>query len=101
MAERTTARGGGEPPFVLIWGATLTPGEILVAPSTDPGWAPLFLNAAGLGMAVGGRVTHGTLVAREYGLPAVASVGGETTERDGRADPCGRVRGTVDLFDRD
>ncbi|MFH5798651.1 PEP/pyruvate-binding domain-containing protein [Haladaptatus sp. CMAA 1911] len=59
---------------------SLEPGEILVAPSTDPGWTPLFLNAAGLVMEVGGRMTHGALVAREYGIPAVASVSNATAE---------------------
>jgi pyruvate,water dikinase len=52
----------------------LFPGEILVAPFTDPGWTPLFLNAAGLVMEVGGMMTHGSVIAREYGLPAVVSV---------------------------
>ena len=55
-------------------GQTLQPGEILVAPHTDPGWTPLFLNAAGLVMEVGGLVTHGSVVAREYGIPAVVCV---------------------------
>jgi pyruvate,water dikinase len=49
-------------------------GEILVAPFTDPGWTPLFINAAGLVMEVGGQLTHGSVVAREYGIPAVVSV---------------------------
>jgi rifampicin phosphotransferase len=49
-------------------------GEILVAPFTDPGWTPLFLNAAGLVMEVGGLMTHGSVVAREYGIPAVVCV---------------------------
>ncbi|MFC6837907.1 PEP/pyruvate-binding domain-containing protein [Halomarina ordinaria] len=53
---------------------TIEKGEILVAPSSDPGWTPLFLNAAGLVSEVGGRMSHGALVAREYGLPAVVSV---------------------------
>lgn len=53
---------------------TLNPGEILVAPFTDPGWTPLFINAAGLVMEVGGLMTHGSVVAREYGIPAVVSV---------------------------
>nr|WP_129116345.1 PEP-utilizing enzyme [Halegenticoccus tardaugens] len=48
--------------------------KIRVVPSTGPGWAPLFLNAAGLVSEVGGAVSHGALVAREYGLPAVVSV---------------------------
>lgn len=50
---------------------TLEPGEILVARDTDPGWTPLFLNAAGLVTSVGGRMTHGSIVAREYGIPSV------------------------------
>lgn len=49
-------------------------GEILVAPFTDPGWTPLFINAAGLVMEVGGLLTHGTVVAREYGIPAVVGI---------------------------
>lgn len=53
---------------------TLSPGEILVAPFTDPGWTPLFINAGGLIMEVGGNLTHGSVVAREYGIPAVAGV---------------------------
>ena len=52
----------------------LKPGEILVAPFTDPGWTPLFLNAAGLVVEVGGLMTHGSVVAREYGIPAVVCV---------------------------
>jgi rifampicin phosphotransferase len=52
----------------------LTPGEILVCPGTDPSWTPLFLVAGGLVMEVGGMMTHGAVVAREYGIPAVVSV---------------------------
>jgi pyruvate,water dikinase len=55
-------------------GARLEPGEILVAPSTDPGWTPLFLAAAGLVMEMGGSNSHGAVVAREYGIPAVVGV---------------------------
>ncbi len=58
---------------------TVQPGEILVAPFTDPGWTPLFINAAGLVMEVGGLMTHGSVVAREYGIPAVVAVPGATT----------------------
>lgn len=61
-------------------GAKLVPGEILVAPSTDPGWTPLFLTAAGLVMEMGGSISHGAVVAREYGIPAVVGVP-EATER--------------------
>lgn len=55
-------------------GERLQPGEILVAPSTDPGWTPLFLLAAGLVMETGGYLSHGAIVAREYGIPAVLNV---------------------------
>ncbi len=58
--------------------ARLAPGEILVAPSTDPGWTLLFLQAAGLVMEAGGAMAHGAIVAREYGLPAVVGVAGAT-----------------------
>jgi phosphohistidine swiveling domain-containing protein len=54
--------------------ALLEPGEILVAPSTDPGWTPLFLTAGGLVMEMGGAMSHGAVVAREYGIPAVVGV---------------------------
>jgi pyruvate,water dikinase len=57
----------------------LEPGEILVCPSTDPGWTPLFLTAAGLVMEIGGLITHGSIVAREYGLPAVVGISQATT----------------------
>jgi pyruvate,water dikinase len=55
-------------------GAHLEPGEILVAPSTDPGWTPLFLTAGGLVVEMGGANSHGAVVAREYGIPAVVGV---------------------------
>lgn len=58
--------------------ARLSPGEILVAPSTDPGWTPLFLQAAGLVMDAGGLMAHGAIVAREYGIPAIVGVTGAT-----------------------
>ena len=54
-------------------------GEILVAPFTDPGWTPLFINAAALVMEVGGLMTHGSVIAREYGIPAVVCVEDATT----------------------
>jgi pyruvate,water dikinase len=54
--------------------ANLQPGEILVCPGTDPSWTPLFLTAAGLIMEVGGMMTHGAVVAREYGIPAIVGV---------------------------
>jgi phosphohistidine swiveling domain-containing protein len=69
----------------------LEAGEILVAPHTDPGWTPLFLRAAAVVTEVGGALSHGAVVAREFGLPAVANVtdatrilrNGEMIEVDG------------------
>ncbi|MEJ2746361.1 MAG: PEP/pyruvate-binding domain-containing protein [Anaerolineae bacterium] len=60
-------------------GAQLAPGEILVCPGTDPAWTPLFLTAGGLITEVGGLMTHGSVVAREYGIPAVVGVDRATT----------------------
>lgn len=83
-------------------GESLKKGEILVAPATDPGWTPLFLNAAGLVMEAGGRMTHGALVAREYGIPAVAAVSEATTTiQTGERIRIDGKRGTVELLTRD
>jgi pyruvate,water dikinase len=57
----------------------LAPGEILVCPGTDPAWTPLFMAAGGLVTEVGGMMTHGSVVAREYGIPAVVGVHQATT----------------------
>jgi pyruvate,water dikinase len=59
---------------------TLAPDEILVAEFTDPGWTPLFINASGLILEVGGALTHGAVVAREYGIPAIVGVREATTK---------------------
>ncbi|WP_276259227.1 PEP/pyruvate-binding domain-containing protein [Haloglomus litoreum] len=80
---------------------SISKGEILVAPSTDVGWTPLFQDATGLVMEVGGRMTHGALVAREYGIPAVVSVANVTDEiRTGERIRIDGERGTVELLDR-
>ncbi len=54
------------------------PGEILVARATDPGWTPLFINAGGVILEIGGMLQHGALVAREYGKPCVAGIDNAT-----------------------
>ncbi len=54
----------------------LDSGDVLVAPSTDPGWTPLFLRAAAIVLERGGIGSHGAIVAREYGIPAVVNVPG-------------------------
>jgi pyruvate,water dikinase len=72
--------------------ADLEPGDILVTAYTDPSWTPLFLAMAGLVTEVGGLMTHGAVIAREYGLPAV--VGVERATRLIRDGQCIRVHGT-------
>jgi pyruvate,water dikinase len=52
----------------------LLPGEILVARATDPGWTPLFINASGIILEIGGALQHGAVVAREYGIPCVSGL---------------------------
>ena len=65
ILKSPTERGGEE----------MGKGYILVCPSTDPSWTPLFVNAAGLILECGGTLSHGAVVAREMGLPAVVHAG--------------------------
>lgn len=58
--------------------AALKPGEILVAPVTDAAWTPLFVTAAATVVEVGGPLSHGSIVAREFGMPCVVNVTGAT-----------------------
>jgi phosphoenolpyruvate synthase/pyruvate phosphate dikinase len=72
--------------------ARLEPGDILVTVFTDPSWTPLFVSIKGLVTEVGGLMTHGAVIAREYGLPAVAAVENATKRiKDGQLV---RVHGT-------
>lgn len=72
--------------------ADLEAGDILVTPFTDPSWSPLFVGITGLVTEVGGLMTHGAVIAREYGLPAVVGVERATRLiRDGQRI---RVHGT-------
>jgi len=72
--------------------AELEPGDILVTAYTDPSWSPVFVAIAGLVTEVGGLTTHGAVIAREYGLPAVVGVEQATRLiRDGQRI---RVHGT-------
>lgn len=57
----------------------LEPGDIMVAPNTDPGWTPLFMTAGGVVVNVGGQISHSIIVSRELGLPCVVSVENATS----------------------
>ncbi len=68
----------------------------MVTRSTDPGWTPLFGLLGGLIMESGGQLSHGAVVAREYGLPAVAGIAGATQLlHDGQVVVLDGLSGTV------
>jgi rifampicin phosphotransferase len=74
----------------------LQPGEILVAPLTNPVWTPLFAIAGGLVTDTGGILSHGAIVAREYGIPAVMGASGATLAlHDGQRVTVDGTRGVV------
>lgn len=80
--------------------ADLEKGDILVAPFTDPGWTPLFISASGLVTEVGGLMTHGAVVAREYGIPAVVGVDDATHKiHDGQIIRVDGTQGFVELLE--
>jgi pyruvate,water dikinase len=72
---------------------------VLVCPSTDPAWVPLFAGARGLVMETGGVLSHGAIVAREFGLPAVAGLPGVLRRlRTGQRVRVDGARGTVTVL---
>ncbi len=87
---------------VLLRPTDMQPDErdyILVCPSTDPAWTPLFLHAAGLVMERGGLLSHGAVVAREYGVPAVANIPNATDNIvDGQIIQIDGNKGTVSIL---
>ena len=79
---------------------SLVPGEILLRWATDPAWTPLFLAAAGLVTEVGGMMTHGSVVAREYGIPAVVGVHDATRRlATGQHVRLDGTNGTIEVID--
>nr|WP_229805598.1 rifamycin-inactivating phosphotransferase [Microbispora rosea] len=80
--------------------ADLEAGDILVTAFTDPSWTPLFVTVAGLVTEVGGLMTHGAVIAREYGLPAVVGVEQATRLiRDGQRIRVHGTDGYVEILD--
>ena len=80
--------------------AAIEPGEVLVAPVTDAGWTPLFVAASAVVVDVGGTLSHGSTVAREYGLPAVVNVKyGTRMIRTGQTITVDGTLGTVVIED--
>lgn len=80
--------------------ADLEPGDILVTAYTDPSWTPLFVAIKGLVTEVGGLMTHGAVIAREYGLPAVVGLVDATRLiRDGQRIRLNGTDGYVELLE--
>ena len=76
----------------------LEPGDILVAPVTDPSWTPLFVPAAAVVVDVGAQITHAVIVSRELGIPCVVSVTGATRSiPDGATITVDGTNGTVTI----
>ena len=79
--------------------ADVEPGDILVTAFTDPSWSPLFVSVAALVTEVGGQMTHGAVIAREYGLPAVVGVEHATqTIEDGQRIRVNGTSGYVEIL---
>jgi len=78
----------------------LKDGEVMVTESTNPAWTPLFATAGALIMEYGGPMSHGGIVAREYGIPAVVGISGATGQlRDGQRVRVNGESGVVELLD--
>ena len=77
----------------------LEDGDILITRFTDPSWTPLFVSIKGLITEVGGLMTHGAVIAREYGLPAVVGVENATSLiKDGQRIRVDGTHGFVELI---
>jgi pyruvate,water dikinase len=77
-------------------------GDVLVAYTTDPGWTPLFVNAAAIVLEVGGVLQHGALVAREYGKPCIVGIDRVATKlRDGQLVEVNGTTGTLRILSQD
>ncbi len=79
--------------------AKLNKGDVLVAPFTDPGWTPLFYSVEALVVEIGGMMTHGSVIAREYGIPAVVGIENATKIlKDGQYVRVDGTRGFVQIL---
>lgn len=86
--------------ILKLEGAQMEKGDILVAPYTDPAWTMLFPLASGLVTEVGGLMTHGAVVAREYGIPAVVGVDNATRKIiDGQQIRVDGTHGFVEILE--
>ncbi len=75
-ASSGTIRGHARIVQTIQEAMSLEPGDILVTAATDPGWTPVFPLVGGIVLEIGGQLSHGAIIAREYGIPAVVNVAG-------------------------
>jgi phosphoenolpyruvate synthase/pyruvate phosphate dikinase len=76
----------------------MRPGDVLVAATTTPAWTPLFAMASAIVTDIGGPLSHGSIVAREYGIPAVLGTGLATRRiQNGQEITVDGGKGTVEL----
>ena len=79
----------------------MEPGELLICPYTDVGWTPYFALASGLATEMGGLLSHGAVVAREYGLPCVVNLTGACSRfRTGDVVRLNATEGVLELVRR-
>jgi len=85
--------------ILKITDANIEDGDILVTTFTDPSWTPVFVSVKGLVTEVGGQMTHGSVIAREYGLPAVVGVQNATKLiKDGQRIRVNGTEGYVEIL---
>ncbi len=74
----------------------------MVARVADPGWTPLFINAKGIILEIGGSLQHTAIVAREYGIPCVSGIDDITNKlKDGQLVEVGGSNGVVRILEQD
>jgi rifampicin phosphotransferase len=76
----------------------LSQGYVLVCPTTDPSWTPLFVHASGIVVERGGMLSHGAIVARDFGIPAVVLPGATKTIPEGATVRIDGNKGRVELL---
>ncbi len=103
LSGTSTSRGYCTAPVKVVTGIQDFPkvksGDILVIPYSDVGWTPLFARAAGVIAESGGMLSHSSIVAREYGIPAIVSVLGATGLADGTLVSMDAYKGVVYIQD--
>lgn len=100
-----TSRGYCTGPVKVVTGLQdfdkVQPGDILVIPYSDVGWTPLFAHVVGVISESGGMLSHSSIIAREYGIPAVVSVPGATLLKDGAMASMDGYKGEVIILTGD